>query len=116
MHRINTEQPLPDTWPILGAHAYRQMLSSFDQIGGRPMDLPPEAIGGRYSYRIAPVGSDVPVIQGRVREALGMELDEATATRMILLMRSDLRDGVRVCYDKPDELETLYRRALAACR
>lgn len=113
MHRINTGQEIPPTWPIQGSNAYRQMLSGFDQVATRAMDLPPELIGEQYSFRISPVGSDVPVIQGRVRDALGIAIDEARATRMILLMRSDLREGRRIRYDDPDELIKLYHRAAA---
>jgi hypothetical protein len=113
MHHINTGQEIPPTWPIQGSNAYRQMLSGFSQVATRAMDLPPELIGEQYSSRISPVGSDVPVIQGRVRDALGIAIDEAWATRMILLMRSDLREGRRIRYDAPDQLLELYHRAAA---
>ena len=107
MHRINDEAAPPATWPIQGANAYRQMLSGFDQLATRPMDLAPEAIGGRYSFRVSPEGSDAPVLQGRVREVMGIEIDCDCATRMILLMRRDLCDGIRLRYDDPDQLRLL---------
>ena len=113
MHRINDEEDLPETWPIQGSNAYRQMLSGFDQIAGRAMDLPPEAIGGSYTYRISPDGSDWPVVQGRVLELLDKQIEEPCATRMILLMREDLNNGLRIRYDDADQLLALYQRAAA---
>lgn len=112
MHLINTEENPPDDWPIQGTNAYCQMLSAFEQRPDRFMDLPPTPMGEHYSYRIAPVVSDVPVIQGRMWQALGIALDEPTAVQMILLMRQDLRDGWRIRYNEPDQLRTLYQRAL----
>jgi hypothetical protein len=112
MHRINTEQETPKTWPIQGANAYRQMLSGFDQTATRAMDLPPDAIGDQYTFRISPVGSDVPVVQGRVLEQLGLTITDAVATQMILLMRDDLRRGIRIRYDDHDPLQSLYQRAV----
>jgi isopropylmalate/homocitrate/citramalate synthase len=112
MHRINDETEPPADWPIQGANAYRQMLADFDQVAGRAMDLPPDAIGGAYTCRISPDGSDAPVVAGRVLEALGHVIDDATATRMILLMRQDLCNGIRIRYDEPVALQELYMRAL----
>lgn len=111
MHVINTEQRTPLTWPIQGRDAYRQMLTDFDQIPTRLMDLPPDWIGGTYTFRIAPVGSDEQVVIGRVQEALGQAIDDATAKAMILIMRQDLRVGVRVRYDEPAQLKQLLARA-----
>lgn len=111
MHRINNETAPPANWPIQGANAYRQMLSGFDQVAGRAMDLAPAAIGGRYTFRVSPDGSDAPVLQGRVREVMGIDIDADCATRMILLMRRDLCDGIRLRYDAPDQLRLLYQRA-----
>jgi hypothetical protein len=111
MHVINTEQRTPLTWPIQGRDAYRQMLTDFDQIPSRLMDLPPDWIGGDYTFRIAPVGSDTDVVIGRVKEALAAVIDDATATTMILLMRQDLRNGVRLRYDEPAQLKQLLARA-----
>ena len=108
MHKINSgEDTIPQTWPIQGSNAYRQMLTDFDQKPERAMDLPPEVIGGSYTYRISPVGSDAKVIVGRVQEQLQMQIDEAWATRMILRMRQDLRDGVRTRYDDKEPLRQL---------
>jgi hypothetical protein len=111
MHLINTERATPPTWPIQGGDAYRQMLSDFDQVPTRLMDLPPERIGGKYTFRIAPVGSDEQVIIGRVREALGKEITTDTAYKMILIMRDDLRVGVRIHYDDPIQMAQLLARA-----
>ncbi|MDB5907909.1 MAG: homocitrate synthase [Massilia sp.] len=113
MHRINDESAPPETWPIQGSNAYRQMLSGFDQLATRAMDLQPEAIGGTYTFRVSPDGSDAPVLQGRVSEVMGIAIDEACATRMILLMRQDLCDGIRRRYDDPNQLRQLYERAQA---
>ncbi|MES2151816.1 MAG: homocitrate synthase [Pseudomonadota bacterium] len=112
MHVINNKDAPPHDWPVQGSNAYRQMYSGFDQSPGRLMDLPPELIGARYTYRISPVGSDLPVIQGRVREVMGIAIDEACAKRMILLMRDDLNAGIRLRYDDPGQLEALYLRAM----
>lgn len=111
MHRINDEEDVPPDWPMVGSNAYRQMLSGFDQQAGRPMDLPPERIGASYTFRISPDGSDWPVVAGRVKELLGETIDEAYATRMILLMRQSLDDGQRIRYDDEEQLRLLYRRA-----
>jgi hypothetical protein len=113
MHRINDEAAPPATWPIQGANAYRQMLSGFDQVATRAMDLAPEAIGGRYTFRVSPDGSDAPVLQGRVLEVTGIAIDCNCANRMILLMRRDLCDGIRLRYDAPDQLRQLLQWAIA---
>jgi hypothetical protein len=112
MHRINTGQAMPDDWPISGHNAYREMLSDFRQRPGRSMDLPPTMIGGDYGYRIAPVGSDVPAVQARVQEALGLAIDDNVARRMILMMRADLCGGIRLRYDDPIPLRELYDRVM----
>lgn len=108
MHQINSgEADEPQTWPIQGSNAYRQMLTDFDQVSGRAMDLPPEVIGGTYTFRISPVGSDAKVIQGRVLELLGQQIDAPWATRMILRMRQQLREGTRTRYDDAGPLQQL---------
>jgi hypothetical protein len=89
------------------------MLSGFDQLATRAMDLAPAAIGGRYTFRVSPDGSDAPVLQGRVREVTGVEIDPDCATRMILLMRQDLFNGIRLRYDEPEQLRLLLQRANA---
>ena len=113
MHRINNETAPPQTWPIQGSNAYRQMYTGFDQTATRFMDLPPKAVGNAYTFRISPAGSDWRVIVGRVREALGFKTDQPTAKSMILLMRQDLLNGIRIRYDDPDQLLKLYKRAQA---
>lgn len=105
---------VPDDLPILGHNAYRLPLSFFRQVAGRPMDLPPEAIGGTYRYRICPVVSDPAVIAGRLAEVTGQpasDFPEDVTKRMVRLMRQDLRDGKRIIYDRPVELMELYERA-----
>jgi hypothetical protein len=80
------------------------------------MDLAPEAIGGRYRYRICPVVSDEPVIAGRLAEVTGQPAEAfspAVLEQMIRLMRRDLRAGTRIAYDEPEQLLKLYRRACA---
>ncbi|MES2128695.1 MAG: homocitrate synthase [Pseudomonadota bacterium] len=112
MHVINNEARTPQTWPIQGSNAYRQMLTSFDQIPERLMDLPPSIVGEQYHYRISPVGSDVLVVQGRVQEVMHIAISDDTAKAMILLMRDDLRAGERIRYNDPDQLRLLYQRAI----
>ena len=111
MHEINHNRPTPATWPIVGTHAYKEILEGFKQLPGRPMDLVPERIGGAYSYRIAPDGSDIPVIIGRVFEAFGGNILPDVADAMILLMRQDLMSGIRLPYDQPAQLHQLLLRA-----
>ncbi|MEO4048754.1 hypothetical protein AAFN46_16880 [Pseudomonas sp. CAU 1711] len=111
---LDEEQQVPDDLPILGHNAYRLPLSFFRQIPGRFMDLPPEAIGGRYRYRICPLVSDTQVIAGRLEEVTGRpaaEFSQAVLEQMIFLMRRDLRAGERIVYDQPDNLLRLFARA-----
>jgi hypothetical protein len=116
MTEINTRRPPPEDFPIIGTNAYRLMLSVFEQKAGKPMDLPPERIGGAYGYRITAVASDDPVISGRMQEVLGLSA-EAISTELLdtmrRLMRRDLRRGIRLPYDEPDQLRDLYERARA---
>jgi hypothetical protein len=111
---LDDEAPVPDDLPILGNNAYRLTLSFFEQLEGRFMDLPPEAIGGRYRYRICPLVSDPPVIAGRLAEITGRRPEDfslAVLDQMIRLMRRDLRAGRRIAYDEPENLLKLYARA-----
>lgn len=111
---LDEEEPVPDDLPILGNNAYRLPLSFFRQQAGRFMDLPPEAIGGAYRYRICPVVSDAAVIAGRLAEVTGQAAEsfpEAVLNRMIRLMRRDLRAGKRIAYDEPAQLLQLFARA-----
>jgi len=111
---LDDEQAVPDDLPILGHNAYRLSLSFFRQIEGRFMDLPPEAIGGQYRYRICPVVSDTAVIAGRLAEVTGQPAESFTdevLKQMIRLMRRDLRAGERIVYDEPVQLLALYARA-----
>ncbi len=113
---LDEEQAVPDDLPILGHNAYRLPLSFFRQIPGRFMDLVPEAIGGEYRYRICPVVSDSAVIAGRLAEVTGQprtSFPEEVLDQMICLMRRDLRAGLRIVYDEPEQLLQLYARALA---
>lgn len=105
---------VPEDLPILGRNAYRLTLSFFRQRGDRFMDLPPEAIGGRYGYRICPLVSDPPVLAGRLAEVTGQPAEsfpQGLTERMIRLMRRDLRAGRRIDYDRPDQLLALLERA-----
>jgi hypothetical protein len=111
---LDEVEAVPDDLPILGHNAYRLPLSFFRQVAGRPMDLPPEAIGGIYRYRICPVVSDPAVIAGRLAEVTGRpasDFPDEVTKRMVRLMRRDLRDGKRIIYDRPVELMKLYERA-----
>lgn len=111
---LDEEEAVPDDLPILGNNAYRLPLSFFRQHAGRFMDLPPEAIGGEYRYRICPVVSDPAVIAGRLAEATGHPAEtfsDAVLQQMIRLMRRDLRAGRRIVYDDPEPLLLLLARA-----
>jgi hypothetical protein len=111
---LDEESPVPDDLPILGANAYRLTLEFFRQTRTRFMDLPPEAIGGKYGYRICAVAADPPVIAGRLSEVTGRPADafpEEVLTQMVRLMRRDLRAGERIDYDEPEQLLQLYARA-----
>lgn len=115
LQRVDDEAPVPDDLPILGHNAYRLPLSFFRQRAGRFMDLVPERIGGTYRYRICPVVSDTAVIAGRLAEVTGRpatDFTDAVLRQMICLMRRDLRAGVRIVYDEPDNLLQLYARAV----
>ncbi|WP_203234869.1 diguanylate cyclase [Modicisalibacter coralii] len=104
----------PVDWPIIGDNAYRLPLSDFRQRSGRFMDLPPERIGGRYRYRLCPLVSDSGVLAGRLAEVTGYPAETFPAdvlSTMRRLMRRDLRRGLRIRYDEPTALLTLYRRA-----
>jgi hypothetical protein len=106
---------VPDDVPVLGRNAYRLTLEFFRQSADRFMDLAPERIGGRYGYRVCPIVSDAPVIAGRLAEVTGApaaDFPDAVLERMIRLMRRELRAGLRIAYDRPEELLALYERAI----
>lgn len=108
------DAPVPDNLPVLGNNAYRLPLEGFRQQAGRMMDLPPQAIGGHYRYRICPVGSDAAVIAGRLAEVTGRPAQSFSAEvldQMIRLMRRDLRAGRQIVYDQPDALLQLLARS-----
>jgi len=111
--------PVPDDLPIFGHNAYRLSLSAFRQRGDRYMDLPPDRIGGEYRYRICPVVSDAEPVRGRLAEVSGRppsDYGDDVITTMIRLMRRELRRGLRIDYNEPEEVMALYARALAATR
>jgi hypothetical protein len=114
LQELDSGKPVPDDVPVLGRNAYRLTLDFFRQQEGRFMDLAPERIGGRYGFRVCPVVSDGPVIAGRLAEVTGKPASmfpQQVLEQMIRLMRRDLRDGLRIPYDVPEELIKLYRRA-----
>jgi hypothetical protein len=114
LQELDSGNPVPDDVPVLGRNAYRLTLDFFRQQEGRFMDLAPERIGGRYGFRVCPVVSDGPVIAGRLAEVTGRPASmfpKPVLEQMIRLMRRDLRDGLRIPYDVPEELIKLYRRA-----
>jgi hypothetical protein len=81
------------------------------------MDLPPEAIGGEYCYRICPVVSDSAVIAGCLTEVTGRPPEDfptEVLQQMVRLMRRDLRAGKRIVYDQPENLLQLYARDVNA--
>jgi hypothetical protein len=114
LQELDSGKIVPDDVPVLGRNAYRLTLDFFRQQEGRFMDLAPERIGGRYGFRVCPVVSDAPVIAGRLAEVTGRPASmfpQQVLEQMIRLMRRDLRDGLRIPYDVPEELIKLYRRA-----
>ena len=114
LQTMDQQQAMPDDYPIFGNNAYRLPLSFFRQIEGRFMDLVPEAIGGTYRYRIAPVVSDPAVIAGRLSEVTGQrpkDFPPQVLKKMVQIMRRDLREGKRIVYDEPENLLRLYARA-----
>ena len=115
LQELDDMAPVPNDLPILGHNAYRLTFSGFRQIRRRFMDLVPEAIGGKYGYRVCAVISDPEVIARRLSEVTGRPVDhfpEKITRQMIRLMRRDLRAGLRIDYDKPPQLLQLYERAV----
>jgi hypothetical protein len=113
LQAIDGQQPPPDDVPVLGGNAYRLTMSAFEQIHGRPMDLPPDRIGGHYGYRVCPVVSDPRVVAGRLAEVTGVpsaEFPGQLIDDMIRLMRREQRAGLRIAYDEPENLLGLYAR------
>ncbi|HEX3597939.1 MAG TPA: hypothetical protein VHU80_22675 [Polyangiaceae bacterium] len=111
---LDEEEGVPDDLPILGKNAYRLTLDFFRQKETRFMDLPPEAIGGHYGYRICPVAADPTVVAGRLAEIMARPphaFPQSVLEKMVRLMRRDLRAGVRIAYDEPPRLLELYARA-----
>jgi hypothetical protein len=113
--QINTGNAIPNDFPIIGANAYRAMLSAFIQKDGHKMDLPPDKVGGAQGYRIAPVTSDNAIVMGRLSE-VGIPLapgpaTEKRLTRMRQIMREDLLAGHQLEYDLPECLKDLYKRS-----
>lgn len=104
---------VPDDLPILGANAYRMTLEFFRQTS-RFMDLPAAAIGGVDGYRVGPLGSDAPILAGRLAEVTKRDpasFPHEVLVQMVRLMRRELRAGQRIVYDDPAELLQLYVRA-----
>ncbi len=111
---LDEKERVPEDLPILGSNAYRLTLDFFRQLPDRFMDLPPEAIGGTYGYRVCPLAADATVLAGRLGEITGMPAETFPAPvleQMVRLMRRDLREGRRIVYDEPAELLALYARA-----
>lgn len=114
LQQRDEQGPVPEDLPVLGSNAYRLSYSGFAQTEHRFMDLPPQAIGGRYGYRVCPAISDCAVIAGRLAEVTGQPaacFPAALTERMIRLMRRDLRAGRRIVYDQPEHLLDLLSRA-----
>jgi hypothetical protein len=104
---------IPEDLPILGSNAYRMTLEFFRQTD-RFMDLPAKAIGGVDGYRVGPLGSDAPILAGRLAEVTKRApetFDHDVLQQMVRLMRRELRAGQRIVYDDPRQLLSLYARA-----
>lgn len=114
LQQLDEEAEVPDDLPILGKNAYRLTMTFFQQQYERFMDLVPEAIGGRYGFRVCPLASDPPVLAGRLSEVTGRPPEtfpEDVLVQMVRLMRRELRAGQRIVYDDPQQLLQLYARA-----
>lgn len=114
LQELDSESPVPDDEPILGANAYRLTLDFFRQTSARFMDLPPDAIGGAYGYRVCPLAADKVVLAGRLSEVTGRDPNSFPAEvleMMIRIMRRDLRSARKIDYDEPAALLDLYARA-----
>jgi hypothetical protein len=115
LQQLDEQGAVSEDLPVLGRNAYRLTLGFFEQIRGRFMDLVPQAIGGKYGYRVCPLVSDTAVIAGRLAEVTlrpATDFPEKITLQMIRLMRRDLRMGLRVAYDDPQQLLELLRRAV----
>jgi len=111
---LDEQAEVPDDLPILGANAYRLTMTFFEQKHERFMDLVPQAIGGRYGFRVCPLASDPPVLAGRLAEVTGRppeSFPQDVLVQMVRLMRRELRAGQRIVYDDPVQLMQLYVRA-----
>lgn len=107
IRKINCEDSIPDNTPIFGKNAYSSMLSVFDQNEGKFMDLPATSTGQTKSYRVCPIGSDEPVILGRLAE-IGIEnVSLEIATKMRILMRQNLNMNIRKDYNLEKNLLAL---------
>jgi hypothetical protein len=117
LQQLDEQGPVPDDLPVLGHNAYRLTLGFFEQVRDRFMDLVPQAIGGKYGYRVCPLVSDTAVIAGRLAEVTrrpATDFPERITLQMIRLMRRDLRMGRRIAYDEPQPLLDLLARATEA--
>ena len=111
---LDEQERVPDDLPILGSSAYRLTLEFFRQRPGRFMDLPPDAIGGRYGSRSGPGVSAPPVIAGRRALVPGPpagSFRQDVLEQMVRLMRRSLREGNRIVWDDPKALLFLYEQA-----
>lgn len=107
-------QQLENDLPIFGFNAYRTPLSFFEQKAGRDQDLPAAVVGAVQQYRICPVVSDPPVIAGRLGQVMQRDpktFDPNVLWQMRRLMRRSLREGNRIPWDEPQNLEQLYKLA-----
>lgn len=107
-------QVIENNLPIFGFNAYRTPLSFFEQKAGRDQDLTAASVGAVQQYRICPVVSDPPVIAGRLGQVLQRDpssFDQDVLWQMRRLMRRSLREGNRIPWDEPQNLEQLYKLA-----
>lgn len=107
-------QVVANDLPIFGFNAYRTPMSFFEQKAGRDQDLPAATVGAVQQYRICPVVSDPPVIAGRLGQVLNRDpssFDQNVLWQMRRLMRRSLREGNRIPWDEPQNLEQLYKMA-----
>ena len=111
---VDEKEAVPEDLPILGSNAYRLTLEFFRQKETRFMDLPPDAIGGTYGYRVTSLASNWVILAGRLAEVTkrpAKSFDKDVLDEMVKLMRREVRAGRRIVYDDPAELLALYHRA-----
>jgi hypothetical protein len=118
MTTLNTGAEPDVNTPIVGRNAYRMILQAFQQEKDRHMELPPEEIGAKAGWRIAPVAGCYVAMGNRLKEVGVTEaVSKEVLTKMRILMRESQRHNTglpRIEFDDPEELRSLYEQAKKA--